>query len=114
LNGNENDLVKQLSCRSEELEWSTVTETQKVSAFFRIWTGKEACLKATGEGITERLREIAVSLLPGEPARLLKPPAMPIPNEDWTLRELDPAAYFAAALAAPTRSFDLSCWRWPN
>ena len=111
---NTDDLVKQLLCTTEELEWSTVAETQKVSAFFRIWTCKEACLKATGDGIAERFREIAVSFPPGEPVRLLKPPAMPISNENWTLRELKPAEDFAAALAAPIRGFDLSCWRWSN
>ena len=111
---NTDDLVKQLLCTTEELAWSKVAESQKVSAFFRLWTCKEACLKATGEGITGRLQEVAVTFLPGEPARLLRPPAMPIPNEDWTLRELEPAGNFAAALAAPTRSFGLSCWRWPN
>jgi 4'-phosphopantetheinyl transferase len=111
---NTDDLVKLLLCTTEELEWNTVAETQKLSTFFRIWTCKEACLKATGDGIAESLREIAVSFLPGEPARLIKPPAMPIPNEDWTLSELNPAGEFAAAIAAPTRGFDLSCWRWSN
>ncbi len=43
-------------------EFEALPEQEKVAAFFRIWTRKEAYLKATGEGITNALKEISVSM----------------------------------------------------
>lgn len=111
---NTDELVKQLASTIEAIDWGNLPESQKLIAFFRLWTFKEACLKATGDGIAERLREIVVSFLPGESARVIIPPATPIPARDWSLHELNPAEEFAAALAAPARGFNLSCWRWSN
>jgi 4'-phosphopantetheinyl transferase len=39
---------------------------EKVAAFYRAWTRKEAYLKARGEGIAEGLQEISVSMAPEE------------------------------------------------
>ncbi len=39
---------------------------EALAAFFRVWTRKEAYLKATGEGITEALQLISVSMGPEE------------------------------------------------
>jgi 4'-phosphopantetheinyl transferase len=38
-----------------------LADEEKAAAFFRIWTRKEAYLKATGAGITDGLKEISVS-----------------------------------------------------
>ncbi len=43
-------------------EFEALPEQEKVVAFFRIWTRKEAYLKGTGDGITIALKKIAVSM----------------------------------------------------
>jgi 4'-phosphopantetheinyl transferase len=70
-------------------------------AFFNLWTRKEAWLKATGEGISERLREVEVSFLPGEPARFMALPGDAGEVERWHLHSFTVIPGYAAAAAAP-------------
>jgi len=106
------DLANQLLSPTEEIAWRRLPVSQQNRAFFNLWTRKEACLKATGDGITERLKEITVSFTPEGPSGQLDPPGIPGSTQAWTLRQLNPAPEYAAALAAPARNFDLSCWQW--
>ncbi len=82
-------------------------------AFFLCWTRKEAYIKARGEGLSMPLDQFEVSLIPGEPAALLSTK----PDSDealrWSLRDLNPACGYAAALATKGRDWTLSCWQWP-
>jgi 4'-phosphopantetheinyl transferase len=107
------ELANQLLSPTEEIAWRRLPLEQQKMAFFNLWTRKEACLKATGDGITERLKEITVSFASAGPTGELEPPGIPESTESWTLRQLHPAPEFAAVLAAPVRNFELSCWRWP-
>jgi 4'-phosphopantetheinyl transferase len=83
----------------EVAELIELPEGQREAAFFRCWTRKEAYIKALGDGLSVPLDDFAVSLRPGEPARLIH-----IDHDDaaaaaWTLQNLEPAAGYAAALA---------------
>jgi 4'-phosphopantetheinyl transferase len=42
----------------------------RVEAFFVCWTGKEACVKARGEGLMQGLVWCGVSFVAGEPVAL--------------------------------------------
>ena len=106
------DLANQLLSPTEEIAWRRLPLNQQKQAFFNLWTRKEACLKATGDGISERLKEITVSFTPEGPAGELEPPGVPESTESWTLRQLNPAPGYAAVLAAPVPEFELSCWHW--
>ena len=64
--------------------------------FFRLWTCKEAFLKALGVGLTVPLNGFEVELRPGQPAGLRGEA-----GEAWALAELDvPAEYAAAVVTA--------------
>jgi phosphopantetheinyl transferase len=67
----------------EERAW--LKATPGVEAFFRLWTAKEAVLKAMGTGLSTPLERLSVR--PGQDA----PP--------WNLRELALAPGYAAAVA---------------
>ena len=56
---------------AEQMAFQTVPEAQKPQAFFNAWTRKEAFIKAIGEGLSFPLGDFTVTLVPGEPARLL-------------------------------------------
>jgi 4'-phosphopantetheinyl transferase len=89
---------------------SSVPDSMRKQAFFNCWTRKEACIKAWGEGLSRPLDQFDVSVIPGEPARLTG--TRPDPNEAarWSLRHLDPAPGYAAALAVRGMIGKLCCW----
>jgi 4'-phosphopantetheinyl transferase len=87
---------------------------RRLKAFYRLWTRKEAWLKATGDGISESLSQVEVSFLEDEQARLLSLFGSSETVQDWTLCELLPAPGFLGAMAAPAPDVPLNCWHWPE
>src|SRR5208282_3176253 len=81
----------------ETAELKALPSDQVPAAFFNLWTRKEACLKATGDGITKLLPLTEVSFLPGKPAHLRSLWGDPQAAAQWTLEDLAPAPGFAAA-----------------
>jgi 4'-phosphopantetheinyl transferase len=83
----------------------------RAQAFFRMWTAKEAALKAWGVGLQGGLRKLEVSL--GEGDRLgLSPVGAAIPPLRWWAVSLSPAPGYEGALVsqAPVRSLSPRWW----
>lgn len=72
----------------------------QLEAFFHCWTRKEAVLKARGDGLSFPLDQVEVSLLPGDPARLVQVEDQPGESCRWRLLDLVPDEGFVGALAA--------------
>jgi 4'-phosphopantetheinyl transferase len=89
-----------------------VAADDRPAAFFNLWTRKEAMLKATGEGIAGSLDSIEVTLLPGEPARVVRIAGDAQSATQWSLRELSPAEGFVGAVAVRAREVRVQCWQW--
>jgi len=83
---------------------------KKEEAFFNAWTRKEAYLKATGEGLAG-LGSVEVSLVPGEPAAVLRIEGAVQTARRWSMRHLLPAQGYVAALAVEGRDWNLSCFK---
>ena len=96
---NAEDIVKRFFSSREKAEFSTLPERIKKQAFFTCWTRKEAYIKARGEGLSHPLDQFSVSLIPGEPARLLSCHNDSCETERWDLRELTVNARYVATLA---------------
>ena len=90
----------------------TVPMSRQLKAFFDCWTRKEAYIKARGEGLSLALDRFDVSLAPGEPATLLSTVGDPHETSRWSLRELDVAPGYVAALAVEGQDWRLKCWQW--
>lgn len=85
---------------------------ERLAAFFRCWTRKEAYIKARGEGLSHPLELFDVSLTPGEPAALLATRPDPLEATRWSLEELSCAPGYAASLAVEGAAPRLELWRW--
>lgn len=97
----------------ENAEFQSLPPGEKDTAFFRLWTRKEAWLKATGKGIGESLETVEVSFRAGQaPCFIRLPEESGPPAGGWSLRELTPALGFVAALALPEEAAEISCWHW--
>jgi 4'-phosphopantetheinyl transferase len=73
-----------------------LVRSERRRGFFRLWTCKEAFLKAVGVGLTAPLNSFEVELQPGRPASLREDE-----GETWALSELEvPADYVAAVVVA--------------
>ena len=106
------EFVARFFSEREHASFKRLPESQKPTAFFTLWTRKEAWLKATGEGIAQSLNRVEVSFLPGEPARLLAVPDSLSQGSTWDLVNLSPAPGFAAALAIAASAPEVQCWWW--
>jgi len=81
----------------ENAVFRAVPASRKLETFFNCWTRKEAFLKAVGDGLSRFLDSFDVSLVPGEPARLLCVEGDPLEASRWHLRALAPAHGYVGA-----------------
>ena len=83
---------------SETAALTALPESSRSEAFFRVWTAKEAYLKARGDGLAYPLDAFAVTVDAGEPARL-RWHREESEARRWWLLPLTPSAGFVATVA---------------
>jgi len=84
---------------------------QQQPAFYRIWSRKEAFIKATGQGVSAGLDTFSVSSDTG-PAVTLRVFGRPDEEARWTMRSLDMGPDYGAAVAVEGKDFELRLWEW--
>jgi 4'-phosphopantetheinyl transferase len=87
----------------ERARWLSLPSDKRTEAFFDVWTGKEALLKARGEGIGERMKQADAGTARDESN-----------GTPWSLQSFRPALDYTAAVAAKCRDARLCCWTWPT
>jgi 4'-phosphopantetheinyl transferase len=88
--------------------------SQRLDAFFRVWTFKEAYLKATGAGLSKPLNEIEIPVPPLQPVKLSIDGGHAQPHTCWSLQELSVAPGYVAALAVDGDEYHITCWQRPE
>jgi 4'-phosphopantetheinyl transferase len=81
------------------------------AAFFRIWSRKEAYIKATGQGVSAGLDTFDVSI-GTEPAVTLHVYDRPEEETRWMMRSLDVGSDYGAAIAVEGHDAELKLWEW--
>lgn len=87
------EIARRFFSRAEVETFASLPAEERVSAFFRCWTRKEAYIKATGRGLSQPLDEFDVTLAPDEPPALLRV------GPSWSLFHLEVGEGYAGALA---------------
>ena len=90
---------------AESASLFALPEAERAEAFLRIWTRKEAVIKAYGKGLALPLADFDVTV--GNEARLLRCEWDPEAPGTWSLRDVSQPGRYIAALAAPAREFEL-------
>lgn len=86
------DVAKSVFSSGELQRWRSAPEDRRADYFYRLWTRKEAYLKAIGEGIAQRLQALEVSL--GDPAEIIAGA-----EGAWALQDISHNSQLIGALA---------------
>jgi 4'-phosphopantetheinyl transferase len=90
------DIARRFFSRAEVETFNALAPEQRVEAFFRCWTRKEAYIKAIGKGLSQALDEFDVTLAPDTPAALLR--AKDDDPARWLLSDIEVGKSYAGAL----------------
>ena len=96
------EIAKRFFSAKEQQDLASLAPADRISAFFRCWTRKEAYVKATGEGLGLPLSQFDVSFLPGEPAALLEARPDPLEASRWWMQGIEVGPDHAAAVIVAT------------
>ena len=105
------EIVQRYFSLQERAAFLELPASLRLLGFFNCWTRKEAYLKALGDGLARPLDAFAVSLAPGDSARLRSIEGSPRDASRWFLQDMVPASGYVAALAVEGRDRSLACWQ---
>jgi len=88
-----------------------IPSQDRISAFFRCWTCKEAFLKAQGLGLSRSLESFDVEVNPELPARILATRPDPEEAGRWSLRDVATLQDYAAAFAVEDETTTVKVFR---
>jgi 4'-phosphopantetheinyl transferase len=98
-------MAKRCFAERELKIWQQLSEPQSQETFYRLWTKKEAFVKATGRGIALGLNRCEVE--PQIAGQLISIPKEYGMASDWKITEISLVKGFCAALATPNLGFEL-------
>jgi len=85
---------------------------QRITAFIKCWSRKEAFIKAVGAGLSFPLDAFAVTLTPDVPAKLLRVDPQPAWVSQWRYATFDVLGKYAAAALVTHPQWRVEQWRW--
>ncbi len=94
----------------EQEQLTALPPEERVDAFYRCWTRKEAYIKATGDGLSLPLSQFDVSIGSGEKNALLATRPDGSEASQWLLLEVPAGPGHIAALCVRGRGWKLNAW----
>jgi len=94
----------------EQKQLTAVASHDRVEAFFRCWTRKEAYVKAKGEGLGLPLDQFDVSMAAGSNNALLATRPDGSEAARWSLRDVGVGPGYAGALCVAGHDFQIHNW----
>jgi 4'-phosphopantetheinyl transferase len=106
------DVARNFFSVAELAALQALPHTSRTEAFFKCWTRKEAFVKALGDGLSCPLRDFDVSLMPGEPARLLNVGWAPEEASRWCIKDINAVPGFSAAMVFSGSQCQMHVSQW--
>jgi len=105
-------IVDRIFAPRERKEYYSAPEHERASLFFRVWTLKEAFVKAVGEGLNRLLgqRESALDLHSRPKVRTAG--GSRLAAQTWSAVELTPGPEYMAAAIVEGNVKSVKCWEW--
>lgn len=103
-------IARRFFAPAEVADFLSVPGAGRQQAFYNGWTRKEAYIKAIGNGLTYPLDSFRVSLIPGEPARLIEVATDPDEAARWKMTAVYPGEGYTGALIAEGQDWTLETW----
>ncbi|VXD21732.1 4'-phosphopantetheinyl transferase HetI [Planktothrix serta PCC 8927] len=104
-------LAKRFFCDSEYQWLNSLSLEEQYTAFFKLWTCKEAYLKATGEGLVG-LQDIEIKTPLSSSWKILQISQNSEIGENWTLQTIETAENYVATLALEGINYQFNTWQW--
>jgi 4'-phosphopantetheinyl transferase len=105
-------IAERFFASSEVAALRALSNEFQTEAFFNCWTRKEAYIKARGEGLSFPLHQFEVSLVPGEPAVLVRTQGDEGEASRWSMQALSPGPGYVAAVTVQGHDWQLKTWQW--
>jgi 4'-phosphopantetheinyl transferase len=106
-------IIKRYFAPGEKACWQALPEQERLPAFFRGWTRKEAYLKAQGVGLSAGLDQFEISLAAGESTRLVEAGDTAKSATCWQVYDISPGSGYSAACAVEGEIEKASLYEWP-
>ncbi len=106
-------IVSRYFAPGERARWLALPEHERLPAFFRGWTRKEAYLKARGVGLAAGLDQFEVSLVAGEPTHLVEGGDTENSATRWQVYDISPGQGYSAACAFEGEIEKAFLYDWP-
>ena len=98
---------------TEEFEkLNSLAHEEFIEGFFKLWTFKEAYIKAKGIGLSIPLNRFVVTFDRGQTVRIKKIGINPDEECGWSFHSLTPARGYVGALAVGGKNVRLKYWKW--
>lgn len=104
------EIAQRFFSKSEQQALQRLSGEAQKTAFFDYWTGKEAVLKATGQGLVE-LSSVEISL-PDCSLHLQGDLAQQYPAQSWQIRLFEPQENYSGAIALPFPEAEFLFFEW--
>jgi 4'-phosphopantetheinyl transferase len=103
-------LARRFFSTHEQNQIAALPADEKVEAFFRCWTRKEAYIKATGDGLSLPLSQFDVSLAAGETNALLVTRPDGAEAGRWRLQDVSAGEGYVGAICVRGQDWKLNDW----
>jgi len=103
------EIAAEFFTRRENERLRRLRESQQQRAFFRMWTCKEAYVKARGQGLSFPVHRVEVSF---SPPALRRVAGDEKEASHWRVQELDVGGDYVGAVAVEGDDGRLRCWQW--